>query len=501
MSKPKEVSFNRVCSVTAHVGSVSCARFGLKSAGEIFATGSCEDRKINLWQVGRASALASLTGHTSGVVAIAFDRSDEVIVSGCSGGSIRIWDIATEKCQAALAGHRASCLGVEFHPFGNFFATGGAEGQAKIWDLRSRKSVQSYKVPAASAGGIGQLQFSPHGRWLATCGGVDGVVHLWDISAGKLLSEFSGHQSAVTALAFHPGDFFLVSSSMDRTTRVWSCEDFSLAFNSEFDPSPQPVSVLRFGAGGSQLVGGSSHAVRSYGWTDSAALVLRGAGDAPWKGGRLVDFITSRPQDGNSFALATDFGETGLLGCANVSVWKMAPEKIQERNIHEKVKLAIPVPQLKTDFTRFLEKRLEAHKRVSALWTKGQTVPAAYEASQDPAVFIHFLKALPLEKYSHPLTLDFCRVVLQLIFRSSPTAQPGTLLASAATHALGLLLNRFSAVIKEGRLPVSSGVDLQRDLRIEKCNDCFDSLRRLLPWALRVDPQLGDEVSHFLDTC
>ena len=221
-----------------------------------------------------------------------------------------------------------------------------------------------------------------------------------------------------------------------------------------------------------------------------------------------MDFIATRQQDGASFALATDFGENGLLGCANVSVWKMAAEKQQkiekfEKNVHEKPKLAVPAPQVKqsTDFSRFLEKRLEAHNRVSGMWIKGQTIPAAYEASQDPGVFMHFLKSLPLENHPHPLTLDFCRVLLQLIHRSSPAAQPGTLLASSACHALSLLYSRFSAVIKEGRLPVSSGVDLQRDLRVEKCNDCLDSLRRLLPWALRVDSQLGDEVSRFLDTC
>ena len=64
----------------AHSGPVRVARLGTKS-GQVLATGG-EDKRVNVWKIGRTSALMSLPGHSSAVDALTFDRTEETLVAG-----------------------------------------------------------------------------------------------------------------------------------------------------------------------------------------------------------------------------------------------------------------------------------------------------------------------------------------------------------------------------------------------------------------------------------
>ena len=52
----------------AHGGPVRCVHIGRKSGG-VMVTGG-DDKKVNLWSVGRPNAILSLAGHTSSVESV-----------------------------------------------------------------------------------------------------------------------------------------------------------------------------------------------------------------------------------------------------------------------------------------------------------------------------------------------------------------------------------------------------------------------------------------------
>eukprot|EP00928_Gymnodinium_smaydae_P064891 TRINITY_DN48127_c0_g1_i1.p1 TRINITY_DN48127_c0_g1~~TRINITY_DN48127_c0_g1_i1.p1 ORF type:complete len:132 (+),score=24.99 TRINITY_DN48127_c0_g1_i1:206-601(+) len=115
----------------AHSGRAHCARLGEKS-GQVLATGG-DDKRVNIWKVGKPQAMMSLTGHQSAVECLVFDKQEEVLVVGCGGGSIQVWNLEYRKMAGTLAGHRTACESVEFHPYGEFFASGSADTNLKIW--------------------------------------------------------------------------------------------------------------------------------------------------------------------------------------------------------------------------------------------------------------------------------------------------------------------------------------------------------------------------------
>jgi WD40 repeat protein/serine/threonine protein kinase/pSer/pThr/pTyr-binding forkhead associated (FHA) protein len=68
---------------------------------------------------------------------------------------------------------------------------------------------------------IVSLTVNPSGRF-AVSGGEDQTIRLWDITTGRCMYTFRGHQGQVSAVAISPDGSQLVSGSQDKTVKLWS---------------------------------------------------------------------------------------------------------------------------------------------------------------------------------------------------------------------------------------------------------------------------------------
>ena len=67
---------------------------------------------------------------------------------------------------------------------------------------------------------------SPDSRWAAS-GATDGAVKIWDISSGKVLSNFFLPGQEITCLEYNPQSLALANGSTDKTVKYWDLEQFS----------------------------------------------------------------------------------------------------------------------------------------------------------------------------------------------------------------------------------------------------------------------------------
>ncbi|CAN6293092.1 unnamed protein product [Urochloa humidicola] len=250
----------------AHASNVNCVSFGRRTS-RILVTGG-EDLKVNIWAVGKPSALLSLSGLTSPVESVSFDSSEDTIGAGAASGTIKIWDVKEAKVVRTFTGHRSNCASLDFHPFGEFLASGSSDTNMKIWDIRKKRCIHTYKGHTRR---IDVLKFTPDGRWIVS-GGADNSVKIWDLTAGKLLHDFSLHEGPVNCLDFHPHEFLLATGSADKTLRFWDLETFELIGSSGPENSREyfePASVVRsmkFNSDGKTLFCGLHESLKVLSW-------------------------------------------------------------------------------------------------------------------------------------------------------------------------------------------------------------------------------------------
>ncbi|OEL28066.1 Katanin p80 WD40 repeat-containing subunit B1-like protein, partial [Dichanthelium oligosanthes] len=224
--------------------------------------------KVNLWAVGKPSALLSFSGLTSPVESVSFDSSEVTIGAGAASGTIKIWDVEEAKVVRTFTGHRSNCASLDFHPFGEFLASGSSDTNMKIWDIRKKRCIHTYKGHTRR---IDVLKFTPDGRWIVS-GGADKSVKIWDLTAGKLLHDFSLHEGPVNCLDFHPHEFLLATGSADKTLKFWDLETFELIGSSGPENSREyfePASVVRsmkFNSDGKTLFCGLHESLKVLSW-------------------------------------------------------------------------------------------------------------------------------------------------------------------------------------------------------------------------------------------
>ncbi|KAK3086328.1 hypothetical protein FSP39_016924, partial [Pinctada imbricata] len=245
----------------AHANNVNCVALSQKSA-RVMVTGG-EDRKVNLWVVGKPNCVMSLCGHTTPVEAVRFGHEEEMVVAGSLSGALKVWDLEQAKIMRTLTGHTSSIKSLDFHPYGDYCTSGSMDCNVKLWDIRKKGCIYTYR---GHKNGVNCVRFSPDGKWIASAG-EDNLVKIWDITAGKILTDLTYHRGPVNIVEFHPNELLLASGSSDRTIKFWDLENFEMVSTTNNDSSP--IRRIFFHPEGSCLFSGVKDMLKVYSWEPS----------------------------------------------------------------------------------------------------------------------------------------------------------------------------------------------------------------------------------------
>jgi WD40 repeat protein len=161
---------------------------------------------IRLWDIG-SGKIDCLTGGTRGAAAAAFSPDGQTLISGGLAGFIDIWDVPRRQAVASIPAHSARVVSVAISPDGTLAASGSTDNTIKLWNLKAKRwlaTLKGHKRP------VWVLAFSPDGQTLASGSG-DHSVRLWNVSLHReaaILRMFTGSNPGVpeeiNSLSFSP---------------------------------------------------------------------------------------------------------------------------------------------------------------------------------------------------------------------------------------------------------------------------------------------------------
>ncbi|CAG9825798.1 unnamed protein product [Phaedon cochleariae] len=266
----------------AHSANVNCLSLGHKS-GRVMVTGG-DDKKVNLWAIGKQSCFMSLSGHTTPVDCVQFNQLEELVCAGSRAGALKVWDLEAAKLVRTLNGHKYAIKCIDFHPYGDFLVSGSADSSIKMWDTRKKGVLFTYN---GHKGTVNSVKFSPDGQWIAT-GGEDSSLKIWDLRVGRVLKDFQEHINPVTCVEFHPHEFLLASGSIDRSVNFYDLENFNLVST---EPEIGAVRCLCFNPDGECMFTGTRDYLKVVGWEPN-----RLYDSIPVYWGRVSDISTATNQ-------------------------------------------------------------------------------------------------------------------------------------------------------------------------------------------------------------
>jgi WD40 repeat protein/uncharacterized caspase-like protein len=173
--------------------------------------------RVKLWDIRGDTTLRTLAVQGAAVEAIAFAPDGDRLVAGTLDGRLVAWNLATGEVQHAIDAYSSGVQVVQFDRAGGTLMTSNRDGAIDIRDghsLRGRRSVQG----PADSHGIAAL--SPDGRRLIVV--EDERMSLVNAETGRRIRGLSGHDVAVSMVAFSPDGRAIASGDVSGGVRVWS---------------------------------------------------------------------------------------------------------------------------------------------------------------------------------------------------------------------------------------------------------------------------------------
>lgn len=162
----------------------------------------------------------NLQGHTKSVVSIAISRDGSTAISASTDGSLRLWDISTGACMATLSGHSGGVICLQVAEDDSVLS-GSWDHSIRLWNMQSGQCLQEFQGHSAP---IGVLRLAGRTRFIS--GAFDGTVRLWDMTHEECEAELHGPTKAISDIVL-VGDATLVAASEDGCIHLWDVKKLS----------------------------------------------------------------------------------------------------------------------------------------------------------------------------------------------------------------------------------------------------------------------------------
>ena len=190
------------------------------------------------------------------ISSIAVSPENRLLAFGRETGDVEVWNLDTGKYDERydkITHHRHPVHSLGFSSDGNLLASATVMWNWAVADLEARKRL--YRKPGLITLAkilygrrhnhlINGFAFSEDKKLLATAA-QDGTTEIREAHSGRLLSRLRGHKDAVLSVAFNNDGTRLVTTSRDKTAKIWEVSR-TLKTNSKHEPlDSSPLFTLK----------------------------------------------------------------------------------------------------------------------------------------------------------------------------------------------------------------------------------------------------------------
>ena len=241
--------------------------------------------------------VAVLKGHSKGITSVVHHPNEDLVCTGSLDSTVRVWGVErSSPCAHVIKAHDRAVTGLSLHAVGDYLLSCSSDGFWGFSDLRTGQVITK-KNDETSYEALTCGKFHPDGM-IFGIGTDKSVVKIWDLKELKNVANFTGHEGAVTSIAFSENGYYLATAAKDPVVKLWDLRKLKNFKNITLEENYK-VESLAFDQSGSYLaVGGTD--VRIYlskQWTELAVFNDHTAAVTGMCFGESASFLTSVSMD------------------------------------------------------------------------------------------------------------------------------------------------------------------------------------------------------------
>jgi len=214
-SLSQELEFQKSIVLKGHDDRVNHVEF--HPTGKYIASSS-HDKTWRLWDIETKKEILLQEGHISSVYPLSFQEDGALLASGDLNGIGLIWDLRIGKSIYTMNGHVKQLITLRFLPNCYQVVSGSDDHSIKVWDIRRKHCI--YTIPAHNKL-ISDIQVDKEeGRFIASTS-YDNKCKIWATRDWSIVKTLIGHESRLTSVSLTPDTKYIVTTSFDRTFKLW----------------------------------------------------------------------------------------------------------------------------------------------------------------------------------------------------------------------------------------------------------------------------------------
>jgi WD40 repeat protein len=221
--------------------------FALSPDSTKIVTGSRFNLPVRVYRTADGTLLQSWSARS--ITSLVWSPDGSRVALGLAGQNvIQLVDASNGVLLTTLTGHTDLVSSLAFSPDGTRLASGSNDKTVRVWDTPTGGLLQTF---TDTVNYVGRPTFAPDNQTLAYFS-TDNTIKLRNTTNGAFLRSFDS--GAVTSLTFSPSGNTLASGSENSSVDLWNVADGALLHSANLGPTPNAVSLVAYGPGGSQLL-------------------------------------------------------------------------------------------------------------------------------------------------------------------------------------------------------------------------------------------------------